>query len=306
MANSFASTKYRQNFKFLATLTGILEGLYADVSMNKAEALFLDTWLSEQEKNIYLDGLSLELWALTKSFTEKFLVVPDEKLSNEIDDLLNDLENIQTKLDELLEKYKKVMPTAQYHFWLINHFQGICKGFTADHNFATEEIITIANWLDDVKDILKDDPLVNEFYEILDRFDLNSMTGEKAELLKISLLPLIENFGGYADDGSVDGFSLGDVFFDDVEQIDLTNKKVIFTGKFKLGSRVKCFEWVKSLGAIPVDKKEITLDIDYLIVGSFGTPAWVYQTYGRKIERAKYLQTKGYPVKIITEDQICS
>nr|DAJ56330.1 MAG TPA: Translation initiation factor IF-3, C-terminal domain [Bacteriophage sp.] len=40
-----------------------------------------------------------------------------------------------------------------------------------------------------------------------------------------------------------------------------------------------------------------------MIVGTLNSRDWIYQSFGRKIEKAKEYQKQGHKVKVITEEQ---
>ena len=112
---------------------------------------------------------------------------------------------------------------------------------------------------------------------------------------------LIDFTGSDPENGVVDGLAMGKLFFDSVEDIDFTDKVLCFTGKFIYGSRSKCENKAEKLGCSIV--KDWRSDLDYLIVGTLNSRDWIYQSFGRKIEKAKEYQKQGHKVKVITEEQ---
>lgn len=52
--------------------------------------------------------------------------------------------------------------------------------------------------------------------------------------------------------------------------------------------------------------KNITRSCTYLVVGELGSDAWRFSRFGRKIERALQLRSKGMPIAIIRESDFCS
>ena len=63
----------------------------------------------------------------------------------------------------------------------------------------------------------------------------------------------------------------------------------------------KCKNKAEKLGCSIV--RDWRSDLDYLIVGTLNSRDWIYQSFGRKIEKAKEYQKQGHKVKVITEEQ---
>ena len=72
-----------------------------------------------------------------------------------------------------------------------------------------------------------------------------------------------------------------------------------FTGEFSFGERTACAaEIVKRNGIV---EKSVVLRLDYLIIGTQGSPAWKIGSYGKKIEKAVWnRRTMGNPA-IVSE-----
>lgn len=275
-------------------LDGIIEGIYCDVSMNKQEMLFLDTWLLQFKSSIPFNEQSSHIYELTKTLTEGILSFDDKKLDNKvIDTSLELLEQIQCEIADIAENL--IVSSYSELEFLINYFQGLCKGIMADSVIGESEVMTIDGFLYDYQ-ILRSDPFIKVFYDFFDEVDTKNLTSEMYDRVK----NLICDYSG-SSEYIVEGASLGLAFFDKVENLDLNGKAILLTGKFKLGTRKKCTEIALQQGAIVLS--EWRSDIDYLIVGSSSSRDWIYQSYGRKIEEAKRQQVeRGHKVKIITED----
>ena len=292
----------RTNIKFLTVLYGMIEGFYCDLTMNKDEALFLDTWLLEIESSVYLDPLSLGIYNEARKFTQIFLSFPDGEPQGKIlDELLTVLEHLQDKIGEQLDEAIAdcTVRDVNKHSSIIitNEFQGLCKGLIADGHIAIEEVRCLADWLDE-NAFLQDDPIISKFYSFFEENDVENLSSNGFERLK----RLLVDFCGSDTEGNADGMALGESFFDLVNELDLNGKVVQLTGKFKYGSRKKCSELAISQGAIVID--DFRLDLDYLIVGMFNSRDWLQQSYGKKIMIAKeYQAERNHKVKIISESQ---
>ncbi|WP_053067793.1 BRCT domain-containing protein [Muribacter muris] len=211
-------------------------------------------------------------------------------------DTLEYLENIQDEIAEISEELIETYYSDSE--LLINFLQGLCKGLIADGRIEQEEIECLYNYLVDYSGYLSREPMCQIFYETFKDVDLDNISSNQ----KAKIKALITDFSGCDNQGSVDGLSIGSSFFDTVEGLDLSGKIIQLTGRFKYGTRSKCKALAESQGAIVLD--DWRMDIDYLIVGNSNSRDWIYQSYGRKIERAKEYQVKqNHKVKIITEEQ---
>jgi hypothetical protein len=92
------------------------------------------------------------------------------------------------------------------------------------------------------------------------------------------------------------------------EMLDDPAPEVVFEGRsfcftgvfiFSNGDRDQCEAAVRARGGMCY--KHPTRDVSFLVVGSFAEPAWVHQSYGRKIETALELKSHGSNCKIISE-----
>ena len=45
-------------------------------------------------------------------------------------------------------------------------------------------------------------------------------------------------------------------------------------------------------------------DLDYLVLGSYVTPSWIHESFGRKIEKAmEWRDVRGMSLAIVSEEQ---
>ncbi len=173
---------------------------------------------------------------------------------------------------------------------------GLAKGLIADgsinqaeveflltwlvQNSSTTENPIIINLLDKVKDILEDGVVdqseAQELFNIL--LKISGDKSEIGEICKSTNLPIDEP----------------------QPEINFPNNKFLLTGTFVFGTRKKCEERIKDLGG--VISKNVTLDLNYLVIGQYVTDSWAHETFGRKIEKAMEYQSKGAPIAIVNED----
>jgi NAD-dependent DNA ligase len=82
--------------------------------------------------------------------------------------------------------------------------------------------------------------------------------------------------------------------------IKFENSIFCFTGKFFYGSRAKCEKEVHDRSG--TTKSGIARNLDYLVIGSFGSTDWIHSSFGRKIEKAVEYREQGVPLGIVSEE----
>ncbi|WNO10493.1 BRCT domain-containing protein [Teredinibacter sp. KSP-S5-2] len=172
---------------------------------------------------------------------------------------------------------------------------GLSKGISADgtvvqaeaeylltwlqQNSQTEHPI-ILNLLNKVTQMLEDGVLDQEESVELHKI-LEQISGEPTalgELAKTSVLPICSP----------------------APKLRFEDKKFLFTGTFAYGTRKQCQEAIAALGGVSI--KNVTKDLDYLILGVYVSDSWAHETFGRKIEKAIEYRDAGVPLSIITEE----
>lgn len=175
---------------------------------------------------------------------------------------------------------------------------GICQGLLADNVLNKEEIAYLDHWLlehRDASEVWPGSVIAQHVKEVTRRGCISS---EDLAHLKSVLTQLL---GGTTEEtGAVDG--LPTTLPLDVEaEVLFKHKTFCFTGLFLFGSRSKCRDAVDLLGGEILDN--ITMQLNYLVIGTIHTPDWVTSRYGRKIEKAVEYRSKGCDLKIISEER---
>lgn len=173
---------------------------------------------------------------------------------------------------------------------------GVCQGLLADHVLNEAEVGFLALWLRDHPDIARVWPgnIISERVE--DILSDGSFSEDGLEQLKEVLTSLLG--GTWAQTGAASGLSI-DLSIEHDAQFVLPGRRFCFSGKFVFGSRSVCERAVLERGGL-IDK-EITKDLDFLVVGPFVSSDWLNTTFGRKIEKAVGYQRAGCGIRIISE-----
>lgn len=276
---------YAQNArKALQDLLGLLQGVMADQQISSDEALFLDTWLRNNEA-IESDPDYQDLLELTTDILEDGICTAEE-----LDDLQGLVQTIlECRLGNGFSNDKEAM----------QRLLGICKGITADQSLGEAEILVLRSWLERsafwtetplgrglrmaISDILRD--------------------GVITKLERHNLLELLSEVSGSDPSlGVTGGLSTG-VFNNAISSVEFPGNFFCFTGQFNYGSRSLCQKATTELGGSI--HKTVTAKTHYLVIGSLSSRDWAHTSYGRKIEKAVEYRERGKPIVILHEDLWC-
>jgi hypothetical protein len=82
-------------------------------------------------------------------------------------------------------------------------------------------------------------------------------------------------------------------------EVVFCEKHFCFTGKSERLTRQRIAEMIERLGGKFL--RDVTQEIDYLVIGADGNPCWAYACYGRKVERAIRYRKSGLKLLLVHE-----
>lgn len=185
----------------------------------------------------------------------------------------------------------------------IQRLQGMLHGALADNHLSDEEIYALGEWLNEHSELQGcfpyDDLVVclNEVYR----------DGVVDETERAYLKGFFGTFAGFSSSKTSEQiFESGKLPPRRMTGICAVNPVLEFpdrtyclTGATPVAPREKVVEIIESLGGL--FSKSVIKDLDYLVVGNSGNPAWAYSCYGRKIETALKYQADGKNLLIVHE-----
>jgi NAD-dependent DNA ligase len=74
----------------------------------------------------------------------------------------------------------------------------------------------------------------------------------------------------------------------------------VLTGRFAYGTRKKCEQAVVDRGGSV--HSDVRARTNVLVIGTFGSEAWVRSSWGRKILAAMVARNAGRPIRIVAEE----
>ena len=142
--------------------------------------------------------------------------------------------------------------------------------------------------------------------------DFDTESDELLPFTQSDLRDIVVPEDGYAG-GAVDAFQEEIVAqilssespYDDPAPFVMFSRHVFcFTGKFDFGPRKACVALINEKGGIPA--KRVSAGLDYLVIGTQGSPVWKRGNYGNKIQKAILLRRSHGKPAIVSEDHCFS
>lgn len=276
----------QQRDKALSELRGILQGFISDREFHPKEVSELRDW---QIGHRHLMG-PLDFKEINQSITR---ALEDGRLD-------------RWEVDEVMGLCERAASNAPYFDAVTKSLQelfGYLHGILADRIIKEEELRSLTLWMDDyshlkevypfteieavVIGILKDKTVDANEQKALQRFFAQFVT------LSINQRDYLRELELTAKELCITGVCAVD------PQIKFAGSRFCLTGFSSKGPRRFFAETVTSRGGFYADS--VAQDLNYLIIGAEGNPAWAYSCYGRKVERAVNLRKKGHSLLIIHE-----
>lgn len=268
----------------LHTLTGLLHGMGADGIASPAELHHLEDWLTSNRD-----------LATRHPFSEIFPAL-EAALS---DGLFDDEE--QQDVIWLCERFTDENPRFDVLTADMQKLQGVVGGIVADKQISVRELDWLRGWMDansqlrccwpyDELDsllsaVLADGQIDDEEHKMLLAFC--------GDFVRDSSHRAVSNEAVSEEAGVLGVCAM-------CPEISFSGKKFCFTGTSKKCSRVHFVELIERAGG--VFSKNVTRDLDYLVIGADGNPCWAFSCYGRKVEAAVNARKDGSRLLIVHEN----
>jgi len=280
----FQFTDRQQRDKALSVLIGILQGMACDREFHPKEISELKDW---QTAHRHLLG--------PRDFVEI-----DAAITRAITDGRLDSSEVE-EITALCARASSNSPYFDAVTKALQELFGYLHGVMSDRIIKPEELSALLLWMDDygtflqqvypfteiqslIVGVLRDKTVdVNE-QKALQIFFANFVALSERHLDELELC---------AKDLCVGGICAV------APEIIIPGRSFCFTGFSSRGKKSDFAASILKHGGTYEDN--VTLTLDYLIVGADGNPAWAYTCYGRKVEKAVQLRKKGHQLMIVHE-----
>lgn len=173
---------------------------------------------------------------------------------------------------------------------------GLGKGLMADGRISQDEAEFLLGWLIQSRQAT-DNPIITNLYNKVNSFFSDGVLDESESEELLSILHQLS--GGPTVVGEF-GRATTLPINNPMPNIDFLARSFLFTGTCAFGTRKECQAATEQLGGI--NAKSVTMDLHYLVIGTYVTDSWAHETFGRKIEKAMEYRNQGLPLVIITEE----
>ena len=270
--------------KSLHTLEGLLQGIAADGVVTEKELSRVRSWVRTHSEH-----------ARRHPFNE---IIPF------LDQILADGVIDQEEARDVLWLCERLTTPNNYFEAItadLQRLQGMLGGITSDGQITREELDSLTKWMDEHEHLKSCWP-----YDELGSLILAVLKdGQVSQSEHTMLLAL---FGEFAERGYHRAVNLpinemvGPIsgFCAVCPEVEFAGRLFCFTGRSERATRRKLVETVEQLGGafLPAVRK----DLNYLIIGADGNPAWAFACYGRKVEQAMEYRKQGLQIVLVHEN----
>lgn len=270
----------QERARALQTLLGIMEGIALDRVINIRESEALLHWMGTTRQIAGRDGVLKNLLDLIDRAFADGVLTPDE-----IEDIVS-----------LAERSGDGSPFYDALTRTIQELHGIMAGVAADDRINETELRRLADWLEEADPFQRYWPITEARTAVMRTLaDGKIDSAEHARLLEFFIAhgPAKDGIGPERLTMLVGGVCAVD------PKVTLEGHSFCFTGGSTRCAREELFELVQQAGGTV--SRQVTLDLDYLVVCEQPNDCWVFQCYGRKVERAIDYRRRGQPLVITHE-----
>ncbi len=275
-------------------LEGLLKGIVADKEINDQEIDALKKWLDNHKNFSYIYPFC-EAYEFINRIYEDGVIDKSEK--EELIDFCEQFQATEGPIDIATKE--------------IRNLHGFLHGIICDNKINTLELEALKRWLSYHSSLIDKWPF-NECYKLIRNILKDGMITQKEKddfilFAKGFVEDRADNqykdpsmFVGYWMESDAPVLKTIDVIIDRDVEIITTDKHFCFTGQMKHGTRKDIQSLLISRGGIAVNN--VSMKLDYLVIGALSNPCWAYSTYGRKIENVMNLREEGKYIPILHED----
>jgi len=282
-ADYFRFTGRARFDKAVHTLEGLLDGISADGAVSGTELRALAGWIAEHAEFADRHPFREIVYRLHEALTDG-VFDPEERA--DVLWLCNRFTTDETYFDAVTSDLQRL--------------HGMLGGIVADGSISKSELESLGNWLDEhqhlkslypfdeiegvITHVLRDGKIDKHEHEELLRFFVEFLSHAGHRTLE---LPISD------ESNFVSGVCAlcPDIVF--------AERHFCFTGRSERFSRSQLVDLIVDLGGR--FSKDVTQDLDYLIIGAEGNECWAYACYGRKVEKAVKYRRDGHRMLIVHE-----
>lgn len=178
----------------------------------------------------------------------------------------------------------------------IDELIGMARGIVADSTVNQKEAEFLRSWMEG-NVAFCEDRIVNQLYRRIHEMLVDGILNDEE---RVELLGILREFTGESTAAVPVNMSASFPLCRPEPVVEFPTMSFCLTGKFAYGPRRICEEVVIDRGGKAYGS--VTMDVDYLVIGTFSSTDWAHTSYGRKIEKAVEYRAKHRRPSIISED----
>lgn len=275
--------------KAIHMLEGILKGISYDSKINNYEINELVNWtdIHSKFKKIY----------------------PFKEVFEMLDKILDDNVITEEERNDLLWFCKQVITDSKYYDVITSDLQrlnGILYGIISDKVIKDSEIKKLDKWLIENEHLVSNYPY-DELYSLVTSILSDGIiTGDEKKILERYLLEFIDekeisNYSNEEIKKIKESITISGVCAL-APDIKINDSRFVITGKSSNYSRKDFKNMISEKGGQVI--ATVSGKTNYLVVCDNSNPCWAYSCYGRKIEKAMNLRSKGNTIFIVHENDL--
>ena len=178
----------------------------------------------------------------------------------------------------------------------IDQLIGLAQGIVADGIVNQAEAETLQNWLR--ANQTTDNPYVSRLLDQVERVLKDGvLDDDEGRELHDALMNWTGGGGADGEESTTGSLPLDPA----PRAVRITGHIFVFTGTGVFGTRRMMQDaTIRAGGTV---ERNITMQTNFVVLGTYVTPAWAHQSFGRKIEKAmEYRDRKGTGVQIVHEE----
>jgi hypothetical protein len=179
---------------------------------------------------------------------------------------------------------------------LVAELLGVCKGIICDGLVNDSEAIALRQWIASHPDVAMGFPGKQLYERLAAMFE----DGEVDVDERIELEDLLRELSGEDDTQHGDlNRAMSYCFDHPTPTLLFDGWEYCLTGRFAYGTRERCERAITDRGGRTVQAPRAATHV--VVVGTYGSEAWVQSTYGGKILTAMDIKKAGRPIRIVPE-----
>ncbi len=178
----------------------------------------------------------------------------------------------------------------------IDELIGMARGIVADAMVNQKEVEFLRSWME-ANVSFCEDRIVNQLYCRIHEILIDGVLDEEE---RQELLGILREFTGESTVVLPANMAATFPLCRPAPAVEFPTMAFCLTGKFAYGPRQVCEGVVLERGGHVFER--LTMDVDYLVVGTFSSSDWAHTSYGRKIEKGVEYRSKHGRPSIISED----